>query len=171
MTQFVTLQNISKVAVVVAILLGIGMIGVGSLFMVLGFNAKSDIKSALRREQIITSADSAIPGVQVEDARTAKAQAEAIEGHTFGRWGPYSQMQRDDPNRATYINGLTLRTALNLAVVGFGVGDMAIGIGAVTIVLGIIIGCLAIPVHILMVRSRAIPGLQAHAAQQAKAQS
>lgn len=171
MPAFVTLQNVSKVAVVIAIVLGVGMMVVGSLFMALGFTAKSDIKAALRKEQIITAEDSAIPGVLVEDAQTAKAQADAIENHTFGRWGPYAQMKRDDPNRATYLNGLILRSALNLAVVGFGVGDMAIGVGAVTIVLGIIIAGLAVPVHILMMRSRAIPGLQARAVQQAKAQT
>ena len=51
-------------------------------------------------------------------------------------------MERDDPNRDVYLKGLTLRNALNLAAVGFGVGDMAIGLGAVTVVLGLIIGAL-----------------------------
>ena len=56
------------------------------------------------------------------------------------------------PNLEVYLNGLTIRNALTLAIVGFGVGDMAIGLGAVTIVLGLIIAALAVPVHLLVAR-------------------
>jgi hypothetical protein len=144
--------TISRIAVVIAVVLGVGMIVVGSIFMFMGFDAKGDIREALRKEKVITAGDAAIPGVLVEDARTAKAQQDAIEGHTFGRFGPYSGMERDDPNLEVYLNGLTIRNALNLAIVGFGVGDMAIGLGAVTIVLGLIIAALAVPVHLLVAR-------------------
>ena len=61
-------------------------------------------------------------------------------------------MERDDPNRDVYIKGLTLRNALNLAIVGFGLADLAIGIGGVTVVLGLMIAGLAIPIHLLMMK-------------------
>ncbi len=63
-------------------------------------------------------------------------------------------MDRDDPNRQTYITGLTLRNSLNLAVVSFGVADMTVGLGVVTIILGLIIAGLAAPVHLLVMRTR-----------------
>ena len=147
-----SLRTFSKIAVAVAILLGIGMIALGVIFILMGYGAKSDIREALLKERVITGADSAIPGVLVEDVVTAKAQQDTIEAHTFGRFGPYSGMERDDPNRDAYIKGLTLRNALNLAVVGFGVADLAIGIGWVTVVLGLMIAGLAIPVHLLMMK-------------------
>ena len=147
-----SLRTFSKIAVAVAILLGIGMIALGVIFILMGYGAKSDIREALLKEKVITGADSAIPGVLVEDVETAKAQQDTIEAHTFGRFGPYSGMKRDDPNRDAYIKGLTLRNALNLAVVGFGVADLAIGIGWVTVVLGLMIAGLAIPVHLLMMK-------------------
>ncbi len=147
-----SLRTFSKIAVVVAILLGIGMIALGVIFILMVYGAKSDIREALLKEKVITGADSAIPGVLVEDVETAKAQQDTIEAHTFGRFGPYSGMERDDPNRDVYIKGLTLRNALNLAVVGFGVADLAIGIGWVTVVLGLMIAGLAIPVHLLMMK-------------------
>ncbi len=147
-----SLRTVSKIAVIVAIIMGLGMMALGGVFVALGSNAKGDISAALRKEQVITSPDSVVPGVLVEDANTAKAQENAIESHTFGQWGPYSQMSREDPNRQTYLNGLTLRNSLNLAVVGFGVADLAIGMGAVTMVLGLIIAALAAPVHILVMR-------------------
>ena len=146
------LRTFSKIAVAVAILLGIGMIALGVIFVLMGYGAKSDIREALLKERVITGADSAIPGVLVEDLMTAKAQQDTIEAHTFGRFGPYSGMERDDPNRDVYIKGLTLRNALNLAVVGFGVADLAIGIGWVTVVLGLMIAGLAIPIHLLMMK-------------------
>ena len=152
----ISMLTFSKGAVIVAVLLGIGMVVLGSIFVYMGFDAKGDIKEALRQEKVITSKDATIPGglagVLVEDAATARAQQDAIEAHTFGRFGPYSGMERDDPNRDVYLKGLTLRNALNLAAVGFGVGDMAIGLGAVTVVLGLIIGALAVPVHFLVAR-------------------
>ena len=146
------LRTFSKIAVVVAILLGIGMIALGVIFVLMGYGAKSDIREALLKEKVITGADSAIPGVLVEDVATAKTQQNTIEAHTFGRFGPYSGMERDDPNRDVYIKGLTLRNALNLAIVGFGLADLAIGIGGVTVVLGLMIAGLAIPIHLLMMK-------------------
>ena len=151
------LEHISKVAVTVAIVLGIGMVVLGSIFIVMGLDARGDIREALVKENVITSKDAPIPGVLVRDADTAKAQAVAIESHTFGRFGPYSSMERDDPNREAYLKGLTLRNSLNLAVVGFGLTDLAVGLGAVTIVLGLIIAGLAIPVHLLMMKMREAP--------------
>ena len=148
------LQTVSRVAVVVAVLLGMGMMALGGLFIAMGIDARSDVRSALIREQIVTSSDAPIPGVAVRDAETARAQQDAIESHTFGRWGPYSQLEQDDPNRETYITGLTLRNSLNLAVVSFGVADMAIGLGVVTIILGLIIAGLAVPVHLLVMQTR-----------------
>ena len=152
-----TMPRVSKFAVVVAIGMGIAMMVIGSIFIVMGVDAKGEITEALLKERVITSKDAPIPGVLVEDAETARSQAAAIESHTFGRFGPYSSMDRDDPNRETYLKGLTLRNSLNLAVVGFGISDMAVGLGAVTIVLGLIIAGLAIPVHLLMMKRHEAP--------------
>lgn len=113
----------------------------GVFFVVMGFEAKSTIRTALAEENVTTSKDAVefgVPGgVLVDDARTAEAQAAVIKKHSIDRYGLYSEMERDDPNRATYIKGLTLRNSLNLSVLGFGVADLAIGTGAMIIVLGI----------------------------------
>jgi hypothetical protein len=160
------LQTTSKIAVVVALVLGAGMVTIGIISMVMWIDTKGDILEALLKEKVITSADSAIPGVLVEDVRTAKAQQDAIESHTFGKFGPYSGMERDDPNRDVYLKGLTLRNALNLGIVGFGLADLAIGVGGITAVLGLIIAGLAVPVHLLMMKvwqPEAQPGYQSSA--------
>ena len=133
-------------------MIGIAMIVLGAIFVGLGSTAKTDIAAALRQEDVTTSEDATVPGALVEDVETARAQQDSIEAHTFGRFGPYSGMEREDPNRETYLKGLTLRNALNLAIVGFGVGDLAMGVGLVTIVLGAMIAGLALPVHLLVLR-------------------
>ena len=123
-----------------AIAVGVAFLALGIFFVIQGFDAKATIREALADENVTTSSDAVefgVPGgLLVQDAKTAEAQAEVIKMHSIDRYGLYSEMERDDPNRATYIKGLTLRNALNLSVLGFGVADLAIGTGAMIIVLG-----------------------------------
>lgn len=130
---------------VATLLIGLCLLAAGLFFIVKGLETRADIKEELRDEQITTSKDASIPGVLVQDAATARAQSEAIKAHTYGRWGPYSQLERTDPNRAVYLDGVTLRTALNLAVAGFGVADMAIGAGLIILFAGFVTLVLATP--------------------------
>jgi hypothetical protein len=65
--------------------------------------------------------------------------------HTLGTWAPYSSLDRDDPLTASFIDGVTLRTSLNLAVMGFGLTDMAIGAGILVLIAGVATVLLAAP--------------------------
>ena len=116
--------------------MGLLLLAAGLFFVIRGMDAKADIREELRAEQVMTSQDAAIPGVLVEDAETAKAQSDVIKDHTLGRWGPYSSLPRDDPRRASFIDGVALRTALNMAIMGFGLADMAIGGGIIILIAG-----------------------------------
>ena len=71
------------------------------------------------------------------DAATATVQAATLKEHTYGKFGPYAGMERDDPNRETYRKGLTMRNSLNMAVMGLRVAELVIGIGALLIGLGL----------------------------------
>ena len=81
------LRTFSKIAVAVAILLGIAMIALGVIFTLMGYGAKSDIREALLKEKVITGADSAIPGVLVEDRSDGR-------GPTGHHRGPYLRQVR-----------------------------------------------------------------------------
>lgn len=124
-----------------ALALGLLFVGLGAMFIFTGLEAKDTIRAALAEENITTSADAVkfgVPaGVLVTDAKTAEAMAEVIKMHSFDRYGRYSDMDRDDPNRAAYIKGLTLRNSLNMAVMGFGLANLAIGTGAIIILMGV----------------------------------
>lgn len=131
-------------------LLGTLLIAAGVFFVSKGVSTRSQIRSELTAEQITTSKDASMPGVPVVDAATAQSEADAIKGHTFGRWGPYAKMDAKDPNRAVYLDGLTLRTALGLAVAGFGVSDMAVGAGLIILIAGLATLVLAAPALFLL---------------------
>ena len=69
-----------------------------------------------------------------------------IKKHSFDRYGRYADMDRDDLNREAY---LTLRNSLNIAVMGFGVADLAIGMDAVIVLMGV--GTLAFVAPVLYI--------------------
>jgi len=128
-----------------ALALGLVLLAAGAFTLVRALDVRQQIRQELRDEQVVTSQDARIPGVLVQDARTAKAQADAIKQHTLGTWGPFSQLPRDDPRRPQFIDGVALRTALNLAVMGFGIADLLLGLGAILLVAGAATVALATP--------------------------
>lgn len=130
---------------VASLVLGLALLIGGAYMIVRGLEVRDRIRDELRAEQVMTSQDASIPGVLVDDAETAQAQADAIKEHTLGTWGPYSELPRDDPRRAQFIDGVALRTALNMAVMGFGVTDLAIGAGVLVLVAGAATLVLATP--------------------------
>ena len=125
--------------------LGALLVAGGAYMAIEGLSVRNEIEDQLKDEQIVTSQDSKIPGVPVDDAETARAQANVIKQHTLGTWGPYSQLPRDDPRRAQFVDGVALRTALNVAVMGFGVTNLVIGAGVLVLAAGAATLALATP--------------------------
>ena len=121
-----------------AVVLGFVFIAAGAYMVTQGLSAKDQVHDTLVAERITTSKDAAIPNVAVNDAATAEAQSNVIKKHIMETTGgkTYSEMDREDPLRATYLDSVSLRTALNLAVMGFKVSDLVIGMGAFIIVVG-----------------------------------
>ena len=116
---------------------GLVLVALGIFFVIEAQSAKATIRAALADEEVVTSEDAAIPGVPVTDTSTAQAQADVIKKHSVDRYGTYASMERDDPNRATYLSGLTLRNSLGLAILGFGVSDLALASGVVILIMGV----------------------------------
>ena len=118
---------LAKVGWVGAILAGIAFIVLGVVFIALSNGAKDEIRTAMIAEDVTTGDDAAIPNVLVQDVETARAEEAVLAEHTLGRYGP---------NRASYLKGLTMRNSLNLSIMGFGVADLALGVGVVSILMG-----------------------------------
>jgi hypothetical protein len=130
---------------IAALVLGVCLVAGGLYMVIQGISVRNEIRDELRDEQITTSQDASIPGVPVDDEETARAQADVIKEHTLGTWGPYSQLPREDPRRAQFVDGVALRTALNMAVMGFGVTDLVIGAGVIVLIAGAATLVLATP--------------------------
>lgn len=120
------------------LVLGIAFVAAGAYMILEGRDAKAEVRAAIVRENITTSEDASIPNVLVNNADRAKSEAAVIEKHVLEMTGgkTYAELERDDPNRATVLNAVTLRTALNLSVMGFKVSDLVIGMGLFMLVIG-----------------------------------
>ena len=123
---------------VAPLVIGLVFVGAGAYMVIEGRNAKDEVRNAIVAENIITTEDASIPNVQVNSAATARAQADIIEEHYLDITGglTYSELDRDDPLRETAFTAANLRTSLNLAVMGFEVSNLVIGLGAFMIVIG-----------------------------------
>ena len=133
-----------------AAILGLTLLAAGIFTLVEGLDTRAEVRDQLVDEQIVTSQAARIPGVLVTNAETARAQADVIKAHTLGTWGPFSELARDDPQRVAFIDGVALRTALNLAVVGFGITDLVVGIAIILIIAGAATVVLAAPALYLL---------------------
>jgi hypothetical protein len=132
------MKFIASWAWVGAILFGFTLIGAG-LFMVLEARAAhDDVRDALAAERIITAEDAEIPLAPVNGPAEAKAQADAIQAHVMAttEGKTYAELPRDDPRRATYLQAVTLRTALMESYLAFKVADLVLGVGIIVALLG-----------------------------------
>ena len=76
---------------------GLPLVAAGLLFIVMGFDTHDQIREELKEEMVVTSDDAVMPGVLVDDAETAKAQAGVIKEHTLGTWSLYSELAHGRP--------------------------------------------------------------------------
>lgn len=98
------------------------------------------ITKNLSAERITVSSDAACAaGDQVNGPISAFCMAQVIDHHALSATGgkTYSELDQDDPLRATAMNASFLRASLFTSVVAYGVAAFAIGIGIVLALLGV----------------------------------
>jgi hypothetical protein len=132
--------------------LGVVLLASGIYMVVSGMHARSDVKDGITQENLVVpdphvlltypgahAPDGVeVPTVVIDTASEAEAQAQVIRTHVLGITDgkTYSEMDREDPNRETYLNALTLESALHQAQIGFETTRLVMGLGAIIIVLG-----------------------------------
>ena len=126
--------DIREYAGIGVLLTGVLVVALGAFFVAQGWSVKNEIRAQMRDEAVTTKIDDV--ELLVIDQRTATNQAELIKSHTFGSFGTYQSLDREDPRRATYITGLTLRNSLNLARMGLDVSNLVMGLGAMFLAVG-----------------------------------
>ena len=122
-----------------ALAFGLALVASGLYMVREARTAHDDVRDALAAERIVTSEDADIPLAPVDGPAEAKAQADAIQAHvlemTEGQ--TYAELPREDPRRATYLQAVTLRTALMESYLAFKVADLVLGVGVIVALLGL----------------------------------
>lgn len=117
----------------------------GALMIIAGATTYAMVSSTLKDERITTSPDTCLPGQSIAGPLTAYCEAMIISTHalkaTNGK--TYAELDREDPLRATAMNGSFLRASLFTSVVAFGVAGLVIGLGILFILVGVALLSLA----------------------------
>jgi hypothetical protein len=119
--------------------LGILAIIAGLVMVIAGGITWGAVASSLSAERITVAEDAAnFAGQPVNSPWTAFAQADIINHHALdsSEGKTYSELDREDPVRATMMNASFLRASLFTSVVAFGVAFFAFGVGIVSIIVG-----------------------------------
>jgi amino acid permease len=120
-------------------LLGTLVMAAGLILSVSGVATWALVQSSLTDERITVADDAArFAGQTVNGPLTAYYQADIIEQHALEGSGgkTYAELDRDDPARASVMNGSFLRASLFTSIVSFGVAAMAMGLGVVFAAVG-----------------------------------
>ena len=119
--------------------LGLVSIIVGAVMIIAGAVTWGMVSTKLAAENITVSADAPmLAGAKVTGPLEAFVQADVINGHALKATGgkTYAQLDKEDPLRATAMNGSFLRSSLFTSVIAFGVALFAIGVGALAVLTG-----------------------------------
>ena len=121
-------------------LLGTLVLVAGIILGLSGAGTWAFVQTSLSDENITVAEDAArFGGEKVNGPLTAYYEADIIEHHALEASGgkTYAELDREDPVRATVMNGSFLRASLFTSVVSFGVAAMAMGLGIVFVLIGI----------------------------------
>ena len=132
-------------------LLGTLVVVAGVLLGLSGAGTWAMVQTSLGDERITVAEDAKHFGGQlVNGPLTAYYQADIIEHHALeaSKGKTYAELDREDPVRATVMNGSFLRASLFTSVVSFGIAAMAMGLGIVFILIGFALQSIARPVRI-----------------------
>ena len=133
------MQFVRNWAWVGAMVFGLVLMAAGAYMVREARLAHNDVRDALAAERIVTAEDAEIPLTPVDSAAEAKAQADVIQKHALAitEGKTYAELARDDPRRATYLQAVTLRTALMESYLAFKVADLVQGVGVIVAMLGL----------------------------------
>jgi len=119
---------------VAVVILGLASIAFGIGFIWNGYSYETQLRTQLATEEVTLGSEE---GNIVDTPEEARNASETVKGHRTERYGTYAQTGRDSPERAQFLNALTLENSLNLVQLAFGVTTIAMAIGAFMILNGI----------------------------------
>ena len=141
-----------KSLAILVIILGVVSIAIGGVFVGQGFAKNDLLVTAMQQEQITLGIEDAelAAGEVIDSASEAEIAGDTVREHRHGIAPTYGDLlagERFDPTQTmqlTYAQALNLENYLYLAVLSFGVTQIALGAGAFMIVVGIALGATGI---------------------------
>ena len=127
---------VNKKVASILLIAGVISLVMGGIFLYQGFAKHNLIMEVMALEKIeYGGADGLIVGI-IDTPEEAQAMAEILKEHRQER-GVYTDLARDDPNRATILNALTMENSLNLAQLGHGLTEVVQVNGIFMMVIGL----------------------------------
>ena len=127
-------------------LIGLVTIIAGIVLILAGGATWGMVRGQLADEKITVAEDAAaFAGAPVTGPLEAFYQADIINHHALeaSEGKTYAELDREDPVRATVMNGSFLRASLFTSVIAFGVAAFAMGLGVRFVLVGLAIRSLA----------------------------
>lgn len=134
-----TARTLVRTPAAVARIAGTIAVVVGLLLSLAGATTWVVVRQNLVAENITLSEDAAaFAGNRVDGPIDAWLQANVINEHALAmsEGKTYAELDREDPIRATVMNGSFLRASLFTSVVAFGVSALTAGLGLIVALLG-----------------------------------
>ena len=147
MTRIKQYSPLSMIVMIVAIV----SVGVGIFFMAQGVTKDGWMQEAMVEEQVTLGLDetAVANGELVDSAGEAMASGDILREHRRAIAPTYAELldgggyNASNTEHLTYTQALNMENYLYLGVLGFGVADMALGIGAFMLAAGIAFGAIS----------------------------
>jgi hypothetical protein len=149
-----------RVSAALVIVLGVISLVVGITVIGLAYSKQAWMTEAMKQEKVELAAlgvKDAQPGAIIASAEQAQLAADTVRGHRHGIAPTYSDLLaggKYDPTNIKdllYAQALNLENYLYLGVLGFGVAQLAMGVGAFGVLTGL---ALCITGYALLVLAR-----------------
>jgi hypothetical protein len=142
-------MTLNRSLAMVVLLLGVVAVVIGGVFIWQGFAKNDLLVTSMQQEQITLGieGEDLEAGEVIDSAAEAQLAGDTVREHRHGIAPTYGDLLgtgRFDPTdttQLTYAQALNLENYLYLAVLGFGVTQLALGAGAFMVVTGLAIIC------------------------------
>jgi hypothetical protein len=141
-------MNMTRGLAILVLFLGVVAVVIGGVFIAQGMAKDNLLVKAMQQEKITLGIESEelAEGEVIDGAKEAEVAGDTVREHRHGIAPTYGDLlggekyDPTNPQQLTYAQALNLENYLYLAVLGFGITQLAIGSGAFMVVTGIALG-------------------------------
>ncbi len=141
-------MNMIRGLAIMVLFLGLVAVVLGGVFIAQGVAKDNLLVTAMQNEKITLGipSEKLAEGEVIDSAQEAEVAGDTVREHRHGIAPTYGDLLGDkqfdptNPKQLTYAQALNLENYLYLAVLGFGITQVAIGSGAFMVVMGIALG-------------------------------